>query len=416
MNALSITLKDMLILLKDRSTVVQLFILPLVFIVLYVGLGTALQGDGEEADQRIPLPVVNLDPDGEIAQRFINSLNVEGGVQPIIYEETVAQVSLEAEQIGRLLTIPAGFTAAVAAAEPTSLQLTFVGTNTEDNQTVRLLVEGIARDISLQGQIQASLEQMRQMQAANPDVEQIFFGERAVAQAKSQFENAVDRPLVSIKQSLPSSIDGEDEEELSFAALAVPSMTVLFVFLTAQTTAQSVYDEKKIGSFRRLLAAPISKSSLMSGKMLPNYVTVILQVIVIFFAAVFICPLLGLEAITLGNDPLALALLILAVALCSTALGALISAVARTEAQIGGLSTVLLWVMAFLGGTIVPLFLFSDALAAIGKITPQYWAVTGFYDLMVRGLTMADVGDSILALLGFSLAFFIIAVWRFDFD
>jgi ABC-2 type transport system permease protein len=102
--------------------------------------------------------------------------------------------------------------------------------------------------------------------------------------------------------------------------------------------------------------------------------------------------------------------------LCSTTLGALIVSLAHTEAQIGGLSTAILWVMAFLGGTIVPLFLVNDALAAIGKVTPQYWAVTGFYDLLVRGQTMSDITDSLLALLGFSVLFMVIALWRFDFD
>jgi ABC-2 type transport system permease protein len=154
----------------------------------------------------------------------------------------------------------------------------------------------------------------------------------------------------------------------------------------------------------------------MSGKMLPNFLAVILQVVVIFFAAIFIFPLLGWDKLTLGNDPLALILLVVATALCSTALGALISAIAKTEAQIGGVSTVLLWVMAFIGGTIVPFFLLDNALATIGKLTPQYWAVTGFYDLLVRGQTLADITDSLLALMGFSLLFVAIAIWRFDYE
>jgi ABC-2 type transport system permease protein len=198
--------------------------------------------------------------------------------------------------------------------------------------------------------------------------------------------------------------------------LAVPSITVIFVFLTAQFTAQSVYEEKKVGSFRRLLAAPISRSSLMSGKMLPNFVLVLMQVVVIFFAGVVIFPLLGWDQLTLGNDPVALILLILITALCCTSLGALISAIARTEAQIGGLSTAILWVMAFVGGAVVPFFLVNETLATLGKITPHYWAVTGFYDLLVRGQTLTDVTDSLFALLLFSAIYFGIAIWRFDFD
>jgi len=273
----------------------------------------------------------------------------------------------------------------------------------------------VARDLSLQTLILGSLNQMRNMQAGNPGSEDALSADKAVIQAKSQFESSATRPLITVEETIPAEL-GREENELSFSELAVPSITVLFVFLTAQTTAQSIYDEKKIGSFRRLLAAPMSKLSLMIGKLTPNFLLVILQVGVIFFAAIVIFPLLGIDKMSLGNDIVALVLLILATALCSTTLGALIISIAHTEAQIGGFSTAALWVLAFLGGSIVPLFLVSDTLAAIGKVTPQYWAVTGFYYLLVRGQGMAEVTNSLLALVGFSVLFLAIALWRFDFD
>lgn len=413
MNIISIARKDMLILVKDRSTIFQLFVLPLVFIVLFVGIGTAATSGGEE-DQRIPVAVVNMDPDGEMSQNLIDNLNARGGLRADVYEQEEAQELLDSEEINRLLTIPEGFSEDVLSGEKVALSFENDAPDEQENLAVSLVVSGITQDMGLQASLLGSLETMRQMQAANPDSENSLSAEKSIEQAKGQFERAETDPLISVDQRNPSSF--EDEEELSFAEIAVPSMTVLFVFLTAQTTAASVYDEKKVGSFRRLLAAPITKSSLMSGKMLPNFVTVILQVSVIFFAAAVIFPLLGWDKLTMGNDIPALIVLVAVTALCSTALGALISAIAKTEAQIGGVSTVILWVMAFIGGTLVPFFLLDNVLATIGKLTPQYWAVTGFYDLLVRGQSFADVADSLLALLGFSLLFLIVAIWRFKFD
>lgn len=415
MDILSIARKDMLILAKDRSTVLQVFLLPLVFIVLYVGIGSSFQGQGQE-DTRIPLPVVNLDGSGELAQNFVDGLNGDGGVKAELYEEAAAREMLESEEITRLLVIPTGFSQDVLSGKKAALSLEDYGSDQQENQAVSLIVVGVARDMSIQSNIIGSLEQMRQMQADNPDSGQALSAERAIEQARWQFERSETTPLISVEQRNPTLFQEREEDSLSFVELAVPSMTVLFVFLTAQTTAQSVYDEKKVGSFRRLLAAPISRSSLMSGKMLPNFLTVILQTIVIFFAGIVIFPLLGWDQLTLGNDPLALLLLVLLTALCSTALGALISAIAKTEAQIGGVSTVILWVMAFLGGAIVPFFLLNDTLASLGRVTPQYWAITGFYDLMVRGQGLSDVTDSLLALMLFSLLFLGIAIWRFDFE
>jgi ABC-2 type transport system permease protein len=416
MNALNITRKDLLILFKDRSTVLQLFVLPLVFIVLYVGIGSNIQNQAEGEEQRPEIPVVNLDGSGAMALALIDHLNDEGGLRVIQYEMTEAEALLADEEIGRVLIIPAGFSDSVTAGEPVTLDFDSSNMTDQENQSVLLSIEGVVRDLSLQTLIIGSLEQMRDMQAGNPEAENALSADKGIVQAKSQFEQAEARPLIAVNEVLPSQFEDRDENELSFAELAVPSMTVLFVFLTAQTTAQSIYDEKKIGSFRRLLAAPISQFSLLSGKLTPNFLLVIMQVAVIFFAAAVIFPLLGMDQLTMGNDPFAMVLLILATALCSTTLGALIAALAHTEAQIGGLSTAILWIMAFIGGTIVPLFLVNDTLANIGKITPQYWAVTGFYDLLVRGQTLVDITDSLLALLGFSIVYMVIALWRFDFD
>jgi ABC-type Na+ efflux pump permease subunit len=415
MNALNITRKDLLILFKDLSTLLQLFVLPLVFIVLYVGIGGSAQTQGAEEAQRPTLPLVDQDG-GEMAARLINNLQGQGGLNVETYALSEAEALLADEEISRYLVIPTGFSTSVNDGLPVSLAFNSVSLADSANQTVLFSVEGVARDLSLQTLILGSLNQMRDMQAGNPDAEQALTADRAVSQARSQFELSATRPLVSVEETLPEELGREEDDGLNFAEAAVPSMTVLFVFLTAQTTAQSIYDEKKIGSFRRLLAAPMSKLSLLTGKLIPNFLLVLLQVLVIFFAATVIFPLLGMDRLTLGNDIVALVLLILVTALCSTTLGALIVSIAQTEAQIGGLSTAALWVMAFLGGSIVPLFLVSDALAAIGSVTPQYWAVTGFYDLLVRGQGLSDITDSLLALLGFSVLFMAIAVWRFDFD
>jgi ABC-2 type transport system permease protein len=413
MDILSIARKDMLILAKDRSTILQLFLLPLVFIVLYVGIGTAAQG-GEEGDQRITVAVVNLDTNGEMSQNFFDSLNGHGGIRAVIYQENHARDLFKAGEISRLLTIPNGFSDDILSGTTVAISFENDAPDGQENQAAALVLAGVARDLSMQANLLGSLEDMRQMQATNPEAAEGLSAEKSLEQARWQFERAETEPLIDIDQRTPSTF--EEKPELSFAELAVPSMTVLFIFLTAQMTAQSVYEEKKVGSFRRLLAAPITRSSLMSGKMLPNFISVLLQVVVIFSAAVFIFPLLGLDRLTLGDDPLALILLVLATALCSTAMGALISAIAKTEAQIGGISTAILWVLAFIGGTIVPFFLLDNALATIGKLTPQYWAVTGFYDLLVRGKSLTDITDSLGALLGFSVLFFAIAIWRFDYD
>ena len=270
--------------------------------------------------------------------------------------------------------------------------------------------------MSLEIQILAALQQMGQMQASAPEeYQEAFSVERMQAQARSQFERAQAQPLVAVTQRVPGQ-EVEQEEDLGLGDVAVPGITVLFVFLTAQTMARSIYDEKKVGSFRRLLAAPMSKGALLAGKMVPNLIMGLIQTGVIFAFGIVGLRLMGLPSAKLGPDPLAVVLVVVLMALCSSTLGILIAAIARTENQIGGLSSVLLWVMGLLGGSFVPLFLLERFLGPVPKIVPHYWANHALVNLMVRGLGLADVMLDCAVLLGFTLLFFAIGLWRFDFE
>ena len=125
---------------------------------------------------------------------------------------------------------------------------------------------------------------------------------------------------------------------------------------------------------------------------------------------------MGLTPATLGNDPLATVLVVVLVALCSSAFGILVAAFARTESQIGGLSMLLMYGMGLVGGCIIPLFILEKFLGPLPMIVPHYWANRALVDLMVRGRGLADVTLEMAVLLGFTVLFFAIGLWRFKFD
>ena len=414
MNALNIAFKDLQIFFKDRGAVLQLFLLPLLFILMYSGASDAFSA--AEEDSRIPLAIVDLDG-GAAAQTLLDDLDAAGGVQLELYDQEEARALLEDNEIARVLTVPADFSAGIAEKRTVTLRLvSHPNADRRETEAVKRVVEGVTQDMALESQILASLQQMGEMQANAPEeYQQAFAVERMQAQARGQFERAETQPLITVVQSVPGQ-EGEREEMPELDDVAVPGFTVLFVFLLAQTTARSIYDEKKIGSFRRLLAAPISKMSLLAGKLLPNLITGLIQIAVIFAFGSLGLPLLGLDPVTLGNDPAALVLVAVLIALCSSALGILIAAIARTENQIGGLSSLLLWGMGVVGGCIIPLFVLEQFLAGLPQIVPHYWANRALNDVMIRGLGLADVGLEMIALFGFTALFFGIGLWRFEYD
>jgi ABC-2 type transport system permease protein len=413
MKSLSIALKDLQILIRDRGEVIQLFLLPLLFIIVFSGALGAFGSD--EEDTRQLLPVVDLDG-GEAAQSLLAGLDAAGGVRTELYEHSEAQLMLDENEINRMLIIPEDFTSGTA--EGITVELSLIShpdADIQETEAVRLVIVGVTSELSLERQILASLRQMGDMQANAPEEDQVFTTERVLAQARSQFERAQTQPLIDVVQTVPSQ-EGEREEVPDLGLVAVAGIAVLFVFGTAQVTARSIYDEKKVGSFRRLLAAPMSKTSLLSGKMLPNIIVGMIQFTVIFAFGIFGLKWLGLTSPTLGNDPLAVVLVCFIICLCSTAFGILVAAIARTENQIGGLTSLLVWGLGILGGAFIPVFILDQFLGPVVKVIPQYWANRALSSLMLRGLGLADVMTEIAALLGFTVVFFLIGLWRFDFD
>jgi ABC-2 type transport system permease protein len=414
MNVLSITWKDLQIFLKDLGRVFMAFLLPLVFIFAY---GLAYSEVTAGGVNLVALPTVNLDAGGEMSEALIESLNRGRGHEVKLYEEAEAMDLVEKGDIARALIIPAGFTTAVEAGQQTSLRLVngpeASDTDTEATYTV---IDGAAKDLSLQTQLVAAFRQMEQMMLASTQgMEIVFTSDAAVAQAQSQFERSKTAPLVGVEQVVPETILREREAAPGPLEIAVPGFTVLFCFLTAQVTALSIYGEKKIGTFRRLLASPLSRAELLGGKMVPNLIIVLLQIIVIFAVGVWVMPLLGLDKISPGNLP-ALAVVSIFVALASTTLGVLIAALARTEGQIGGIAAIVLWVAGALGGAFIPQFAMGDFLNTVGQVTPHYWAINGFTDIIVRGQGLAGVTTQIGVLALFAILFFGLGAWRFRFD
>jgi ABC-2 type transport system permease protein len=409
---LSVARKDIKILLKDRGTLIYLFLLPMLFILAFGGAAGVEIAPKEKA---LPLPVVNLDAGSQASQALLEALSKGGSVECVMYEEAEAMTLLERGTLKRLLTIPANYSSDLQAGQAVTLRLVNASdASVTKSEAVYRVVAGVAADLSLQSQLISSFRQMADMQAGTFPEEQAFPTEIIIEQAQSQFERSRTEPLLGLEERWPEHLQEGDEQELNPLNVYVPGLTVLFLFLTAQTTAQSIYEEKKIGSFRRLLAAPINKLTILVGKMAPNFFTGLAQIVALFGAGVYLFPVIGLDSMTLGNDPLALVLVCLIVLLCSTSLGVLIAGIARTEAQVSALSQVVLWIFGFAAIWLDKIALTSP-FDIVSKLIPHTWANGAFLDLFVRGQGLADIMPNMLVLLGFTLAFFAVGLWRFDY-
>lgn len=418
MSVFSMTVKDLQVFMRDRGSVFMLFLLPFVFILL---LYLVSQGNesGSSGEELIPLTVVNNDPEGKIAQEFLDALVNTRVVEIKLDEQSRVEEQLNQALLRYALHIPAGFSAGFVAGHQVNLQLLLHPFYEQDQvMTIERAIQRAIREYLMMTYLNKGLEQMGAMQAANPGAEGAFSEQRIQQQVEWQKSQAEQRPLIRVVESQPKQLE-EAQAITNFPEIgevSVVGMAVLFVFLGAQNTAMSFFKEKRVGSFRRLMAAPISKAAILGGKLLPNFLLSLVQLAVILVTGAYVVQLAGLSPLNLGSDPLGLVITSLAVALCATSLGIFIAAFVKTESQAGGISSLVLFMAGLLAGSFIPLFLFPDALENIARVVPHYWANQAFYGMIFRGETLLEIWPDVVALIIFSLAFFLVGLWRFRFD
>jgi ABC-2 type transport system permease protein len=193
--------------------------------------------------------------------------------------------------------------------------------------------------------------------------------------------------------------------------VTVPGNAVLFGFFIALTTAMSYVTERRLGTWRRLLAAPLPRWQALLATLVPYYVVGVAQLTFLF----------GIGALAFGmqvaGSVAALVVLSLAVVLCAVCLGLVFATFATTERQLGGMASVVLLVMGLLGGCMFPRLIMPATMRRIGLAVPHSWALDGYYDVLVRpGTSIADIAPSLAALLLFATGFAAIGLWRFRFE
>ncbi len=187
-------------------------------------------------------------------------------------------------------------------------------------------------------------------------------------------------------------------------------MIVQFSIFGLINSAMLLVLERKNRCLQRLLTTPISRAEVIGGHILAMFLVVFVQEAI----------LVGLGQFAFGvnylREPLAILLMMVALAFWAASLGLLIGALARKEDQVIVLCLVAMFVFSALGGAWFPLDVAGKAFSSIGHVLPSAWAMDGFQNIVLRGLGFSSVLLPAGILLVYALAFFGLALWRFKFE
>jgi ABC-2 type transport system permease protein len=163
--------------------------------------------------------------------------------------------------------------------------------------------------------------------------------------------------------------------------------SILFAILGCMTTfTMSIVIEQKQGTLLRLRVAPLGTMHILGGKALACFLSCVGTACILLLVGV---TCLGVRV---SSWPYALAS-IAAMAVCFSGVMMLLSVLGRTEQAVGGSAMAFVLVMATLGGGLVPLIAMPDWMLTMSHVCPAKWGTLALEGAIWRGF---DLGDMLL--------------------
>lgn len=414
--ALSVTWKEIQLILKDRGSLALFILLPL-FLTVVMGGANLQFNAGNATSVLLNVCLVNEDS-GDFGREVAKALVKDIDVLKVETHRSAAEAEARVAQGQKkaAIIIPADFTRNIYDYEPAEIQVIVDPGDPDSASIIQGIMNEVVYEVTIWGEVQHGINTVLDESGA---LAKVSAPQRQGIEAQTL--GVIMTTLGDIRRTPPIDVATEDllgakvtgGIELYFAML-FPGLTVMFIFLNVTWSASTLLREREAGTLRRLLAAPVPRGTVIAGKMLAFMLLSVIQVVVLF----------GVGStwfkLPLGQSPVALVLLTLVTALTSTALGMLVAALARSSNQASSVGLILGFVMAGISGCIpmsaTPLFRSAGLLSVLAALTPHGHALEGYYRLMAEKAALVEVLPQIGIVLVWGVAFFLVAQWRFRYE
>ncbi|GMR10964.1 MAG: hypothetical protein BMS9Abin28_1788 [Anaerolineae bacterium] len=408
---IDIAVNDLRIFFSNRSNLIWLVGIPVGMTII---LGVAIPSDG--GPELVPVDVIDHDQ-GPAAALLIQSLRqanpnlllcpMDNTTEDPCHlneadtlDAALSMVRLEEADTLALIEIPSDFSAKVSNLEAVAVR--FVS------------VEDLTAPQFIRQAVETALTQSNGALAAS----------RIGAQLASRIEaSAIDD--ASLAQSLrdraaeiwatdPIAVRFELTQSSSSGSVggfgqSIPGIGSMFVMFAVLGGMALMIEDMRQWTMQRLASMPVTRTQLLGGKILGRFSLGMMQYLIIFAIGVVVGQ-------SFGRDPLALVLIMLAFALCVTALSFALGSFVKDETQAAGLTNLLGISLAALGGAWWSLEIVPELMRAVGHISPVAWAMDGYTSLIFENGDLGTVYPSILILLAAAAVFFVFGVRRFRYD
>lgn len=184
----------------------------------------------------------------------------------------------------------------------------------------------------------------------------------------------------------------------------IPAWAIFSIFFIVLPLSVSIINERSEGLSIRLRTFPGSYIRQLSGKLGLYLLIAIIQFLMVIVLGVYFFPFIGLPQLDIGVEYLALAVLTVCLSLAAIGYGLLIGTVFNAPPQASIFGGISILIMSSLGGVWVPVNLMPETMKYIAELSPLNWALTGYYELFIKGSGWGEIKFNVLKLFSFFIA------------
>ncbi|MFC9711197.1 ABC transporter permease [Paenibacillus sp. NPDC056933] len=204
----------------------------------------------------------------------------------------------------------------------------------------------------------------------------------AVMGMKSQ-TNASNASFVTV------SSPGKAGNSYSASQYYAASMLAMFMLYSGMTTSNSLFGERDKKTLMRLQAAPIGNGVIFAGKIAGNSLLAFMQAILIVLMTHW------LYGVNWGTHPWLIVLICVLITLASMTLGVIVSLVCKNATSASAALQGIIIAMTFISGGFTPIAI--DFVQRISEFTVNHWALQSFLRMMLNA-PVSEIMSSIMML------------------
>jgi ABC-2 type transport system permease protein len=408
--------KDFRILLRDKVGISLMFVMPIILVVVV----TSIQNSTFNLVNKNKLSILICNSDtGQASQQLIKSVSKIG-----MFKVSLMPADKSAQQMADAMSsndamlgviIPPNFSSKVQAksksiAGKALTSFGLAGDSTKkvgDVDPLTLYYNPILQE-SLRLSVQGGIRSALQLVESRETLRSLYFSINE-KQLPEKLENEMLNNNTAINE-IPVSKDGTRATP-NATQHNVPAWTIFAMFFVIMSLGGSVVREKVSGSFIRLKTLPTNYLVGIFSKQITYLAVTMLQAAVIFSMGIWLFPFLGLPALNLPSDILALIIVTVICGWCAVSYSICVGVFADTQEQANGFGAVSIVILAAIGGLMVPSFAMEGFAKTAANFSPMHWALQAYYSLFLEGGKLKDVVNNIIPLFIITIVIQLITFW-----